>query len=218
MKTSITKSLVLPALLVVLCSRPVNAQSNSATAAGFHSGKPYPSIIFTDMDGSVYRSADLCQTWTTLQGGREGSFFSTNKARPIVVFTDMSGTVYQSFDGAKSFWKTSPESAVTTSNPRVSTDIRQFVVEPTVKVISVVPNPGRAQMTLTVSSTKEQHTRVILEDRLGSLVQVLKEGTLQAGETPIHFNVSRLPVGTYTYKILSGPDIVSGQIIVRTQR
>lgn len=76
------------------------------------------------------------------------------------------------------------------------------------------PNPFNPQTTITFSVAEIAHVRLAVYDMLGRELQVLVDGTMEAGQYTATFEASDLPSGTYLYRLVTPQGTFSNKMVL----
>ncbi len=79
--------------------------------------------------------------------------------------------------------------------------------------VAVYPNPASTTATITFNLQAASEVKVSLFNLMGEEVSTVVNATEVAGNHTYSINVAGLPSGNYTYRVIAGTDVTSGNIV-----
>lgn len=98
------------------------------------------------------------------------------------------------------------------SGQATSTSSAADELSPSVRAVSVRPNPFRSRATLAFESATQAAARFVLYDVFGRRVTILYSGTVGPGLHHVVLDAAALPAGVYLWRLTVGQQVETGRI------
>lgn len=194
-----------------------SATTNSYTVTRYDVLLNSGAIAYYCFGGSCYGAATIISPPMTLRGGKRAS--DTTLVDPLADFFMLTSDLDEGAVAGKSIVKyTFKNVAVAADSVQVTLSYNGTIgftnIEKSLNNFDVYPNPANSEIFLNISSSKNEKTKVLIINSLGSQVKE-KDITLLEGKNSIEVDLSNLPSGIYFARVGNGNDANTRKFVIK---